>query len=274
MSRAWQVLGADWNHWPDGLDDHATWELLSRLGVCGVEVGVYVASVELSARRSAERAKAAERTGLPVASVLLSLPAARWPGGALTHPDPAVRERLVAEVAACARAVAALGLSRLGVWPGADLTGASWDLLVGTLERARDAAAPHDVHLDVEYKPGTVVPDCTAALRLAADVPGTGVLLDTGHAWALGEDPAESVRRLGSLLTGVHLGDANPGRSDDDLPLGRVHDVAALVRALDETGYAGTAAFDLYGAVSEAGQSGESAVAESLAALQGAGWSR
>ncbi|HEU4674589.1 MAG TPA: sugar phosphate isomerase/epimerase family protein [Motilibacteraceae bacterium] len=272
MSRGWRVLGADWNHWPDGLDDVATWELLARLGVAGVEVGVYVATVELSPGRTAERAEATERTGLPVASVLLSLPATRWPGGALTHPDPAVRERLVAEVTACAKAARALGLGRLGVWPGADLSDASWELLVDTLARARDAASAHDVWLDVEYKPGTVVPDCTAALHLAGDVPGTGVLLDTGHAWALGEDPAESVRRLGPLLTGVHLGDANPGRSDDDLPLGRVHDVAALVRALDETGYAGTAAFDLYGAVSEAGQSGESAVAESLAALRGAGW--
>ncbi|MGN6243416.1 MAG: sugar phosphate isomerase/epimerase family protein [Motilibacteraceae bacterium] len=272
MTRAWRVLGADWNHWPDGLDDLATWELLAGLGVAGVEVGVYVASVELSPRRTAARAAAAERTGLPVASVLLSLPAARWPGGALTHPGPAVRERLVAEVSACAGAVRSLGLDRLGLWPGADLFDAAWELLVGTLARARDAAAAHEVLVDVEYKPGTVVPDCTAALRLAKDVPGTGVLLDTGHAWALGEDPAESVRRLGPLLTGVHLGDANPGRSDDDLPLGRVHDVAALVRALDDTGYAGTAAFDLYGAVSEAGQSGESAVAESLAALRGAGW--
>lgn len=269
---AWRLLGADWNHWPDGLDDLATWELLAGLGAAGVEVGVYVAAVELSPQRARARAEAAERTGLPVASVLLSLPAARWPGGAFTHPDPAVRDRLVAEVSACARAARQLGLSRLGIWPGADSSYGSWELLGRTLTRARDAAAAFDVLVDMEYKPGTVVPDCAAALRLATDVPGTGVLLDTGHAHALGEDPAESVRRLGPLLTGVHLGDAAPGQSDDDLPLGRLHDVRPLVLALDQVGYSGTAALDLYGAVSEGGQDGASAVAESVAALRAVGW--
>jgi sugar phosphate isomerase/epimerase len=75
------------------------------------------------------------------------------------------------------------------------------------------------------------------------------VLLDTGHAFAAGEDPAAVVRRLGELLLHVHLGDARPGGGDDDLPCGRLNDFSSFVDALDQTGFVGSASFDLYGAV-------------------------
>jgi sugar phosphate isomerase/epimerase len=178
---------------------------------------------------------------VPISAVLLSLPAERWPSGALSGEA----DRLVAQVLACADVCRSLGLGVLGVWPGADSPGAS---VLPALRRCVDAAG--DVRLAVEPKPGTVVAGTDDVLALCAAVEGLGVLLDTGHAFAAAEDPALAVRRLGDLLLHVHLGDAGPGGGDDDLPCGRLNDFASVVAALDDTGYAGSASFDLYGAVS------------------------
>ena len=98
------------------------------------------------------------------------------------------------------------------------------------------------------------------------------MLLDTGHAHALGEDPAAVARHLAAedVLWHLHLGDAAPGEGDDDLPVGRLHDPSAFLAALAETGYRGSGALDLYGVVSSRRSTGVAAAAESLAALGGA----
>lgn len=266
-----RICQADWNHWPDVASpaqaDPGCWATCAELGIAGVEVGVYDAADELSAERERARDALVAEHGVPVASLLLSLPAKRWPSGALTGDD---LDRLVLQVTACAAVARHRGITVLGLWPGADPEGASWPVCVASLARCRDAADAHGVWLAVEYKPGTVVPTVEAALRLATDVPGTGVLLDTGHAWAAGEDPADCVRSLSAagVLWQVHLGDASPGATDDDLPLGALHSPAPLVAALEEAGYAGTATFDLYGAVSGPDWTARSALQASLAALR------
>lgn len=251
---AWRLTDADWNSWPDGLSDAALWAQTVELGLDGVELGVYDADVELAPARLVELARLVERTGVPVAGVLLSLPAERWPHGALSGDV----DRLVVQVDRCARACASLGLDVLGLWPGADPAGA--DVLAG-LQRVVLAAG--SMPIAVEYKPETAVADSEQALALCAQVPDLGVLLDTGHAYALGEDPAEVVRRLGERLLHCHLGDAELGAGDDDLPCGRVHDFAPVVAALEESGFSGSASFDLYGAVSTGVTSGRDAVRES-----------
>ena len=127
----------------------------------------------------------------------------------------------------------------------------------------RVVAAAGDVRVALEYKPQTAVETAQQALALCDDVEGLGVLLDTGHAFAVEEDPADVVERLGDRLLHVHLGDAAPGGGDDDLPCGRLHDFAAVVAALDASGFAGTASFDLYGAVTDGGLTSLAAVRES-----------
>lgn len=250
MRRAWRLTDADWNSWPDGLTDHQIVKQTFDLGLQGVELGVYDAAVELAPARLAALAGAP----VPVTALLLSLPAERWPGGALSGDV----DRLVGQVAACAEVCRALGLPVLGLWPGADPVGAD---VVDGLRRCVEAAG--DVRLAVEYKPETAVETAADALALCAAVPGLGVLLDTGHAFAVGEDPAEVVARLGDLLLHCHLGDAGPGGGDDDLPCGRLHDLGPFVRALDASGFAGSASFDLYGAVSAGALTGLEAVRES-----------
>lgn len=245
----WRLTDADWNSWPDGTLGPEHVRQTAALGLEGVELGVYDAAVELAPERLA-----ALPADVPVTDVLLSLPTERWPTGALSGDV----DRLVEQVRACAQVCFDRGLPVLGLWPGADPVGAD---VVDGLRRVVEAAG--DVRVAVEYKPDTAVATAREALELCAQVPGLGVLLDTGHAYALGEDPAEVVELLGDLLLHVHLGDADLGGGDDDLPCGRLHDLGTFVAALDATGYAGTASFDLYGAVSSGLVTGEQAVRES-----------
>jgi len=245
----WRLTDADWNSWPDGLTDAQLWQQTASLGLEGIELGVYDAAVQLDPARLA-----ALPDSVPVTDVLLSLTADRWPGGAFSGDV----DRLMEQVRACAQVCRELGLPVLGIWPGADPVGAD---IVGAAAQVVDAAG--DVRVAVEYKPGTAVADCAQGLELCAAVPGLGVLLDTGHAYAAGEDPARVVEQLGDLLLHCHLGDASVGGSDDDLPCGRLHDLGTFVAALDATGWRGTASFDLYGAVSSGLVTGEQAVRES-----------
>ena len=250
MTRAWRLTDADWNSWPDGLSDIETLTQIADLGLAGVELGVYDAAVELAPDRLAVLAAGP----VPVTALLLSLPAERWSDGALSGDV----DRLVEQVQACASVCRSLGLTVLGLWPGADPVGAD---VVDGLRRCVEAAG--DVRLALEYKPETAVQTAAEAVALCRAVPGLGVLLDTGHAYAVQEDPAEVVALLGELLLHCHLGDAAPGGGDDDLPCGRLHDLGSFVRALDASGFAGTASFDLYGAVSSGAVSGREAVLES-----------
>lgn len=254
MTITWRLADADWNSWPGGLDDAAVWSQAADLRLDGVELGVYDAAVELRPSRLEALQGLTVQTGVPVAGILLSLPVERWPDGALSGDVG----RLVEQVRVCAEECRSFGLSVLGLWPGADPVGAD---VVDGLRRVVDAAG--DVQVALEYKPGTAVATAADAAALCDAVDGLGVLLDTGHAFAVGEDPAAVVELLGDRLLHCHLGDAAPGAGDDDLPCGRVHDFATVVAALDASDFRGTASFDLYGAVQDGGLSSLSAVRES-----------
>ena len=266
MTRRWRLADTDWNHWPDGLSDEHLWPVVAGEGLGGIEIGVYSVTDELSAQRVTRWRSLTAAHRVQVVAILLSLPADRWPGGALVgHTD-----EVAGQVLGCARACRRLGLSTLGLWSGADPAGTPWHELVDGVRQARDAAERGGVRLAIEYKPGTAVPDATAARELAAQVPGVGTLLDVGHSYAAGEDPVEVVHTLRDLLWHVHLGDAAAGLPDDDLPLGRVHDVRPVLDALDAMDFTGVASFDLYGAVCAGRWTGRQAVEESLVHLRGA----
>lgn len=245
----WRLTDCDWNSWPDRLSQAQIACQTADLGLEGLELGVYDAAVELAPDRLAELPP-----DVPVSGLLLSLTADRWPQGALSGDV----DRLVEQVRACAQVCRDRGLEVLGVWPGADPVGAD---VVDGARRIVEAAG--QVRIALEYKPGTAVGTAAEAIALCEQVPGLGVLLDTGHAYAAGEDPALLVEQLGPLLLHLHLGDAALGGSDDDLPCGRLHDMGQFVAALDASGWSGTASFDLYGAVCSGDVTGRDAVRES-----------
>ena len=50
---SWRLTDSDWNSWPDGLTDAQLWAQTANLGLDGIELGVYDASVELAPARLA-----------------------------------------------------------------------------------------------------------------------------------------------------------------------------------------------------------------------------
>ncbi|MGI8778399.1 MAG: sugar phosphate isomerase/epimerase family protein [Acidimicrobiales bacterium] len=269
-----RLVNADWNFWPDGFDPFEIWHTCARLGFVGMELGVYRAGDELSAAGVSAVEGLVRETGLGVEAVLFSMPAERWPDGGLASPEASARA--VAEITETARRAAGLGAGVLGVWPGADAEatgdgGAGWARTLDAIDTVAGVAGPLGLSVAVEYKPGQLIAGATEALRLVDEIdrPGVGVLVDTAHALAAGEDLAALPDRLGDRLVHVHLGDSG-GDADADLPPGAVHDFVPFLRGLDATGYPGALSFDLYGSVQAGLTTGTRASEQGLAYIRGA----
>ncbi|MGI8807146.1 MAG: sugar phosphate isomerase/epimerase family protein [Acidimicrobiales bacterium] len=247
-----RLVSADWNFWPDGLDRADIWRLSASMGFSGMELGVYRADDELSGTATAAISVLARETGLGVDAVLFSMPPERWPEGGLGVAGPSARA--VAELTETARRAADLGATVLGVWPGADAPAdgdreGAWARTRDALGEVADVTGPLGLKLAVEYKPGQLIAGACDALRMVDDIgPGVGVLVDTAHAFAAGEDVAALPALLAERIAHVHLGDSN-GDPDADLPPGAEHDFAPFLDGLGGSGYAGVLSFDLYGAV-------------------------
>ena len=267
-----RLVNADWNFWPNGFDRTSIWRACGELGFDAIELGVYQPDDELSPAAMRATTRLAAETGLGVQAVLFSMPAARWSDGGLASPRES--GRAVAAIVETARRAADLGAQVLGVWPGADRPeggsqdGADsdgWARTVDALDAVAAAAEPLGLAVAVEYKPGQLVAGADDALRLAdsLDRSALGVLVDTAHALAGGEDLAILPSRLGDRLVHVHLGDS-AGDADADLPPGCQHDFVPFLSGLSATGYAGTLSFDLYGCVESGATTGTDASAQGL----------
>jgi sugar phosphate isomerase/epimerase len=120
--------------------------------------------------------------------------------------------------------------------------------LLEGLEHVCRAADLAGVDVAIEPEPGQFI-ETTAALRELLDEvdhPRLGANLDVGHALCVGDDPAESVRVLAGRLKHLHLEDIRGRRHWHLIPgLGEI-DFGAIRRALDEVGYSGAAAVELY----------------------------
>lgn len=265
------LVQADWNFWPDGLDSAAIWAACADLDFDGVELGVYRPDDELAADRCQALGGLVDRYGLGVAAVLFSMPPQRWPGGGLAstrHADDAVDA-----IVETARRTADLGAGVLGVWPGADPPGGPdhWARTAASLHAVAEAATGLGLMVGVEPKDGQVVATTTDAVRICDEVghPALGVLLDTGHALAGGDDLAALPALVGRHLVHVHLGDSGGG-VDDDLPPGSNHDFHPFLTALAANGYSGALSFDLYGCVAPGQLTGAEAGRQGLAHVRAA----
>jgi sugar phosphate isomerase/epimerase len=249
---------ADWNFWPDAISGEAAFAAAQRLGFAGIELGVYDTTTDLGDARRREIAAWRRRYDLSLPVVLYSLPPKRWPQGCLAHPDPAVRRRLVEETARFAAAARDLGADILGIWLGGDRRvivddyAAAWARIVDGVRAMAAGAAAAGLRLAVEYKPGEIVGNADAFLRLADAVraDNLGLLLDVGHALYGREDMVAVVKMCADRLVHVHLDD-NFGDADRDLPVGDVHNFEPFFEALRQARYAGALSLDLYYGVAE-----------------------
>jgi len=275
MTTGWRLINADWNFWPDGFDRARIWHTCAQLGFGGMELGVYRADDELPRSVVSSTARLMAETGLGVEAVLFSMPVERWPDGGLASAEASTRA--VAEITETARRAADLGARVLGVWPGADppmpaTDGADgWARTVDAIDAVAEVVGPLGLAVAVEYKPGQLVAGGEEALQLVTEIDraGVGVLVDTAHAFAAGEDLVALLDRLGSRLVHVHLGDSG-GDADADLPPGAEHDFVPFLRALAATHYAGALSFDLYGSVQAGLATGVEASEQGLGYIRGA----
>ena len=123
------------------------------------------------------------------------------------------------------------------------------DRLLEGLERVVHAADLAGVDLAFEPEPGQFI-ETTAAVQdivETIDHPRLGANVDVGHAWCAGDDPAEAIRTLGRRVKHLHLEDIKDRVHYHLIPgEGGEIDFRAIRTALDEIGYTGAAAVELY----------------------------
>jgi xylose isomerase len=181
--------------------------------------------------------------------------------GALTSPDPQVRQQAVDRAKEAIEIGHILGSSKMCLWPGED----GYDYLFQTDYRELWDRTAECVRQIAEFDPGTrigieykpveprmhqLVSSAAKAALLGAELglPNVGAYLDFGHAIISKETPAESVALLSRhhRLVGVHAND-NYGLGDDDLMVGTVHVWSTLefLLALEEADYDGWISLDI-----------------------------
>jgi xylose isomerase len=187
----------------------------------------------------------------------------RWGKGAFTSKDPAIRAEAYDEACAAAEMARTLGCPLISLWPGQDGYDYPFqaDMVADRRQTidavARLAKAYPDIKFSLEYKPKE--PRTHSTWARAADtllvaretgLANVGVTLDTGHAFAAGENIAESAAMLmdyGRKLFHMHFND-NYRSWDDDMIVGSVHlvEFLELLYWLSETGYDGWYSMDQY----------------------------
>jgi xylose isomerase len=185
----------------------------------------------------------------------------QWQRGALTSPDPAVRQQAIDTAKESIEIGHILGSKKMCLWPGEDgydyLFQADyrqlWDL---TADGVRQIAEyDPDTRIGIEYKPveprmHQLVSSAAQAALLGCELglPNVGAYLDFGHAIISKETPAESVALLSRhhRLVGVHVND-NYGLGDDDIMVGAVHvwSTVEFLLALEDADYDGWISLDI-----------------------------
>ena len=120
-----------------------------------------------------------------------------------------------------------------------------YDELMPCLEVAEECR----VLLLIEPEPGLLIERFEQYLEFVERVasPWLGLNFDIGHAYCVGEEPAEWIPRMAAHTRHYHLEDIAPTRVHEHLIPGRgAIDFEATLRAIAETGYDGWLTVELY----------------------------
>jgi len=261
---------ADWNFWPITRDYSHIFGYVRDLHIQSVELGIYQPSQELAPRPLKELTEKAKSSNLQITAVLFSLTSDLWGEGAFSNN----KSRFLEEFKFFLTALETQGIKCANVWTGVDLVDSNPEEVAKTLTKMNLLAQNFSGTVSIEYKEGTYFQDAQTTLDLLQEFENLKILLDTGHAYALNENPENLVELLSKheKLGSIHLGDAQIGESDDDLPCGRIHNFGLFVEALENLHLPIVANFDLYGAAMDPlGPGPRSIVTESLRHLQDCG---
>ncbi|WP_410813850.1 sugar phosphate isomerase/epimerase family protein [Micromonospora sp. 067-2] len=189
----------------------------------------------------------------------------------LVAPDESDRARRRSFLRTCVDVAAGLGSEAVSFWAGVPQPGLdrdrSWRWLVDGVADVVDYAARRGVVCAFEPEPGMLVDDCDDWARLAAEVPGLTLALDTGHCLVSGRhSPAEAVYAFGPRLGACAVEDMPRGKHEHRAPGEGDMDFPAVLGALTDVGYPGLVSVEL----SRDAHRADTLVPSALAALRAA----
>ncbi len=147
-----------------------------------------------------------------------------------------------------------LGATCITTEPGGPVEpGTSWSaalkLFVEMIKPVAEHAEKEGVLLLVEPEPELLIETAEQFEEFMThiDSPAVGLNFDIGHQFCVGEDPAQSVLRLGKWIRHVHLEDIAATRKHHHLIPGEgVIDFPPVLKALKQVGYDGWITIELY----------------------------
>jgi sugar phosphate isomerase/epimerase len=160
----------------------------------------------------------------------------------LLHPDPDARERRLDFLTRALDVCEICGGEAVSFWSGTPQEGVAeddaWQRLTGGVATVVERAEERGVTAAFEPEPGHLTETVASYERLADEVPGLRLALDTGHCLVTQDvAPAEAVRSRADRLGTVAIEDMRRG-VHRHLPFGEGDmDVPAVLQALRETGF-------------------------------------
>jgi sugar phosphate isomerase/epimerase len=166
--------------------------------------------------------------------------------------EEADRQRRIAFLQRAVDTAVRIGAGVVSLWSGAAPVGSTPDALDTRLTQGLrtvcDYAAAHGVVIGFEPEPGMYISGMSEFDWLSEKVghPAFQLTLDVGHAHMTEEaGAADTVKRYARRIVNVHLEGMNRAAHDHLVPWEGDMDVAEVLRALRDTGYAGPATFEL-----------------------------
>ena len=215
-------------------------DVIERLGFDGAEICVEKKDWSWVAFDDALAAAVRER----VADLGLS------PCSFSLHQDYIYDDRLLEETKKAIRMTRDIG-SDLFIFSGTQKrTGdaAEWDRMVAHTQELVEVAAACGVTLAEEFEPGFIVGSTADLVRLFGEIPSPYLAanLDLGHVFLCDPDPMQSIATLGPKIVHCHIENMRTGVHDHLLPQEGDVDLGAYLQALDDVGFVGGLALDMY----------------------------
>jgi sugar phosphate isomerase/epimerase len=236
---------------------------LSALGYRGVEIMADVPhawpAFLLEEQKQAIR-DALAQNGLTISNIngfmmhAVNDPRQRYWHPSWIEPDRHYRQIRIDHTKRCLTLARELGARCVTTEPGGPVEpGGSWSkalhLFVEGLKRVAEHAEKEGVLLLVEPEPGLLIEKMEQFLELMAhiDSPAVGLNFDIGHAYCVGDEPAEFIPKMAAYIRHIHLEDIAATRVHQHLvPGDGAIDFASTLRAIQSIGYRGWVTIELY----------------------------
>lgn len=184
------------------------------------------------------------------------------------EPDPAYRRVRIDHTRRALDLCAELGAPHITTEPGGPLApgrsrAEAIDLFVESLKPLADHAHDKGVLLLIEPEPGLLLETTDQYLEVAErlNAPSIGLNFDVGHAFCVSEDLPRSIAKLANHTRHYHLEDIAATRVHHHLVPGTgAIDFAAVIAAIQATGYDGWLTVELYPFTADPDQAARDAI--------------